>query len=103
MTFFIVKWIIYRYWKFFFEFPDADGEKKGNKIVGYQKRQERDLTQSYDENPYTNRKFNNKLTTQKRHQKLRLHSDCWHTEDGRKENFSYEKDTKMEEMELKKE
>ena len=27
-----------------------------------------DLTQSCDENPYTNRKFKNELTTQKRHQ-----------------------------------
>ena len=36
---------------------DLDGEK------------ERDLTQSYDENPsYTNRKFNKQLTTQKCHQ-----------------------------------
>ena len=33
---------------------------------------ERDLTQSNDENPYTNRKFNNQLTTKRRHQKLRL-------------------------------
>ena len=37
---------------------------------------ERDLTRFYDENPYTNRKFNDQLTTQKRHQKLRLHNDC---------------------------
>ena len=29
---------------------------------------ERYLTQSYDKNPYTNRKFNDHLTTQKRHQ-----------------------------------
>ena len=28
---------------------------------------EGDLTQSYDGSPYTNRKFNNQLTTQKRH------------------------------------
>ena len=28
---------------------------------------EGDLTQSCDENPYTNRKFKNELTTQKRH------------------------------------
>ena len=37
---------------------------------------ERDLTQSYDKNPFTNRKFKNQVTTQKRHQKLRLHNDC---------------------------
>ena len=36
---------------------------------------EGDLTQSYDKTPYTNRKFENKRTTPKRHQKLRLHND----------------------------
>ena len=36
----------------------------------------RDLTQSYDESPYTNRKLNSQLTTQKRRQKFRLHNDC---------------------------
>ena len=36
---------------------------------------EGDLTQSYDKAPYTNRKFENKRTTHKRHQKLRLHND----------------------------
>ena len=41
-----------------------------------QREKERDLTQSYDENPYTNRKFNNQLTTQRRQQKLRLRNDC---------------------------
>ena len=30
-------------------------------------KKERDLTQSYDQNPCTNRKINNQLTTQKRH------------------------------------
>ena len=35
---------------------------------------ERNLTQSYDENPYTNIKFNNQLTT-KTPPKLRLHND----------------------------
>ena len=29
---------------------------------------EGDLTRSYDKNPYTNNKFENQLTTQKRHQ-----------------------------------
>ena len=29
---------------------------------------ERDLTQSYDKTPYTNRKFENQRTTLKRHQ-----------------------------------
>ena len=38
---------------------------------------EGDLTQSYDKTPYTNRKFENQMTTHtKRHQKLRLHNDC---------------------------
>ena len=43
---------------------EIQGEKEG------------DLTQTYDENPYTNRKFENQWTTQKGHQKLRLHNDC---------------------------
>ena len=46
---------------------------------------ERDLTQSYEEIPFTNRKFNNQLTTQKRHHKLRLHNDCEPIEDGQLE------------------
>ena len=33
----------------------------------FTREKERNLTWSYDENPYTNRKFNNQLTTQKRH------------------------------------
>ena len=33
-----------------------------------EREKERDPTQSYDENPYTNRKLNNQLTTQRRHQ-----------------------------------
>ena len=37
---------------------------------------EGDLIQSYDKTPYTNRKFENQRTTQKRHQNLRLHNDC---------------------------
>ena len=41
-----------------------------------QREKERDLTQSYDEMPYINRKFNNQFTTQKHHQKLRVHNDC---------------------------
>ena len=41
----------------------------GRKKEGY-------LTQSYDKNPYTNRKFENQWTTQTCHQKLRLHNDC---------------------------
>ena len=40
------------------------------------RKKEGDLTQSYDKNPYTNRKFENQKTTHKRHQKLRLHNDC---------------------------
>ena len=32
-----------------------------------EREKERDVIQSYDEIAYTNRKFNNKLTTQKRH------------------------------------
>ena len=43
------------------------------------KGKERDLTQSYDESPFTNIKFNNQFTSLKRHQKLRLHKDCWPT------------------------
>ena len=34
---------------------------------------------------YTNRKFNNHLTTQKRHQKLRIHKDSGPTKDGQLE------------------
>ena len=34
----------------------------------------RDLTQSYDKSPYTDRKIH--VTTQTRHQKLRLYNDC---------------------------
>ena len=46
---------------------------------------EGDLTQSYDKNPYTNRKFENQRTTQNRHQKLRLHNHCGPTKDGQLE------------------
>ena len=35
-----------------------------------QREKDQDLTQSYDENAYTNRKFNNQWKTQKRHQKF---------------------------------
>ena len=45
-------------------------------IPRIQREKERDLTQSYDKTPYTNRKFENQRTTHKRHQKLRLHNDC---------------------------
>ena len=41
----------------------------------------RDLTQSYDEHPNTNRKFNNQLRTHK----LQLHNDCGPTQDGQLE------------------
>ena len=44
--------------------------------LGWWREKERDLTQSYDESPFTKRKFNNQYTTQKRHQKRRLHNDC---------------------------
>ena len=37
---------------------------------------ERDQNQSNDEIPITNRKFDNQLTTQERHQTFRLHNDC---------------------------
>ena len=40
------------------------------------KRKIGDLTQSYDETPYINRKFENQRTTHKRHQKLRFHNYC---------------------------
>ena len=42
----------------------AKGEKEG------------DLTQTYDKNPYTNRKFKNQWTTQKCHKNFRFHNDC---------------------------
>ena len=42
----------------------------------FTREKERDLTQSYDESLFTNRKFKNKLTTQNIHQKLRLHNHC---------------------------
>ena len=42
---------------------------------------EGDLTQSYYKTPYTNRKFENQMTTQKRHQNLtivdRLRTVIW--------------------------
>ena len=41
-----------------------------------QREKEGDLTQSYDKTPYTYRKFENQRTTNKRHQKPRLHNDC---------------------------
>ena len=44
--------------------------------IAEEREKEGDLTQSYDKTPYTNRKFENKRTTHKRHQKLRLHNDC---------------------------
>ena len=43
------------------------------------------MSQSYDKNFYTNWKFENKYTTQKRHQKFRLHNDCGPTSDGQLE------------------
>ena len=46
---------------------------------------EREQTQSYDENPYTNKELTNQLTTQKRHKNLRLHNDCGPTKDGQLE------------------
>ena len=49
------------------------------------KKKEEDLTQTNDENPYTNRKFKNQWTTQKRHQERRLHNDCGPTKDGQLE------------------
>ena len=45
-------------------------------IVNAKREKERDLTQSYDKSPYNNGKFNNQVTTQNRHKKLRLHNDC---------------------------
>ena len=43
--------------------------------TGIMREKEGDLTKSYDEKPYTNIKFKNQLTTQKRHQKFRLHTN----------------------------
>ena len=40
--------------------------------LSLQREKEGNLTQTYDENPYTNRKFENQWTTQKRHQNLQL-------------------------------
>ena len=37
---------------------------------------EGDLTQTYEENPYTNRKFENNMGNTKTPSKRRLHSDC---------------------------
>ena len=45
-------------------------------------KKERDLTQSYDE---SQKKFKNELTTQQRHQKLRLHNSRGPTQDGQLE------------------
>ena len=39
-------------------------------LSSIQRHKEGDLTQTYDENPYTNRKFENQWTTEKRHQNL---------------------------------
>ena len=36
----------------------------------------RDLTEVYDRILYTNGKLKNKVTTQKRHLNVRLHTDC---------------------------
>ena len=41
-------------------------------ILPMSREKERDLTQFYYESPYTNRKFNNQLTTQKRHKKTSI-------------------------------
>ena len=45
-----------------------------------QREKEHDQTQCYDESPYTNRKLNDQLTTQKRHQNDRLLTEArrWH-------------------------
>ena len=46
-----------------------------------EREKERDLTQSYDKSPYTNRNVK-RATTQRHHQNVRLHSDCGRTKDG---------------------
>ena len=44
------------------------------------KRKRRDLTQSYDKNPFIHRKKQKQRdNTKKRHQKLRLHNECGRT------------------------
>ena len=42
----------------------------------YIREKERDLTQSYDKSPYTQKSKKQRDNTKKRHQKLRLHNDC---------------------------
>ena len=55
------------------EFP---GFKK-NVLYSYTLREkEENLDKSYDKNPYTKRNLENQRATQKRHQKLRLHTNC---------------------------
>ena len=48
-------------------------------------REKQDLIQSYDKKLFTNRKFENKWTTQKRHQKIPLNNDCGSTLKGQLE------------------
>ena len=61
------------------ETSEIEGEETPviQKEIFDQREKEGDLTRSYDEIPYTNRKFENKRTTHKRHQKLtqRLRTD----------------------------
>ena len=41
-----------------------------------QREKGRDLTQSFDKSPYTDRKIQKQRDNTKRHQNLRLHNDC---------------------------
>ena len=51
-----------------------------------QRENRRDLTPAHDTSPYHNRTATkNKAMTQMRHQKLRLHSHCGTTSDGKSE------------------
>ena len=57
-----------------------EGSIHGIRILYIIRREkERYLTQSYDENPCTYRKFNNQYTKQRRDQILRLHNECGST------------------------
>ena len=45
-------------------------------MLSVNKKKGRDLTQYYDKSPHRQKNPKNNVTTQKRHQKLRLHNDC---------------------------
>ena len=52
-----------------------------NILFKLEKNKERDLTQSYDKSPYTNRKFKKGKWQHENAIKLRLHNDWWFTKD----------------------